>query len=74
MLDGYSHGRDLAFFSDKSAHILAGPSPRNVYTFEFQPGTDGAGTVDDKVHWLQRQEHVLLVAPVVLGPRPAAKP
>lgn len=57
-----------------SARILAGPSPRNVYTFEFQPGPDGTGAVDEKVRWLQRQEHVLLVAPVVLGPRPAAKP
>jgi len=55
-----------------SGRILAGPSPENVYTFEFQPGTSGG--VDEKVSWLRRQAHVLLVEPVVLGPRPAAKP
>jgi len=58
-----------------SARILAGPSPQNVYTFEFPRGSDVAvGGIDGKVDWLRRQEHVVLVAPVVLGPRPAAKP
>jgi hypothetical protein len=57
-----------------SGRLLAGPSPQNVYTFEFQPGRDASGSVDEKVSWLRRQAHVLLVEPVVLGPRPAAKP
>lgn len=57
-----------------SGRILAGPSPDNVYTFEFQPGPDAVRVVDDKVSWLRRQAHVQLVEPVVLGPRPAAKP
>ena len=62
-----------------SGTVLAGPSPDNVYTFEFQSAPDARG-VDDKVSWLRRQAHVLLVEPVVviepaaLGPRPAAKP
>ncbi len=56
-----------------SGRILAGPSPDNVYTFEFSP-EQGTPNVDEKVTWLRRQSHVLLVAPVVLGPRPAAKP
>jgi hypothetical protein len=46
-----------------------------VYTFEFPRGEAGAaGSIDERVDWLRRQEHVVLVAPVVLGPRPAAKP
>jgi hypothetical protein len=56
-----------------SGRILAGPSPDNVYTFEFAP-EQGSPGVDEKVTWLRRQAHVLLVAPVVLGPRPAAQP
>jgi putative zinc finger protein len=57
-----------------SGRILAGPSPDNVYTFEFRPGSAAARAVDEKVSWLRRQAHVQLVEPVVLGPRPAAKP
>ncbi len=57
-----------------SGHILAGPSPDNVYTFEFAPGQGAVSGVEDKVSWLQHQAHVVLVAPVVLGPRPAAQP
>jgi hypothetical protein len=57
-----------------SGRILAGPSPDNVYTFEFQPGSETGGRVDEKVSWLRRQAHVQLVEPVVVGPRPAAKP
>jgi hypothetical protein len=57
-----------------SGRILAGPSPDNVYTFEFGAGSEAAPSVDEKVSWLRRQAHVQLVEPVVLGPRPAAKP
>jgi hypothetical protein len=58
-----------------SGRILAGPSPENVYTFVFQPAADAArGVDDDKVSWLRRQAHVLLVEPVVLGQQPVRKP
>ena len=57
-----------------SGRLLAGPSPENVYTFEFGVAGDRRGGVDDKVSWLRHQAHVLLVEPVVLGPRPAARP
>ena len=57
-----------------SGRLLAGPSPENVYTFEFGGARDAKGSVDDKVSWLRHQAHVMLVEPVVLGPRPAAQP
>jgi hypothetical protein len=45
--------------------ILAGPSPDNVYTFEFRDDVAGAA-LDRKVSELRRQAHVLLVEPVVV--------
>ena len=51
----------------ESARILAGPSPDNVYTFEFKEGADSAQGLDRKVSELRRQAHVLLVEPVVVG-------
>jgi hypothetical protein len=53
-----------------SGRLLAGPSPENVYTFEFGNAQD-AKVVADKISWLRHQAHVMLVEPVVLGPRPA---
>ena len=50
-----------------SGRILAGPSPDNVYTFVLNAADQSARGVDDKVSWLRRQSHVLLVEPVVLG-------
>lgn len=50
-----------------AAHILAGPSPDNVYTFVFSDGTDTTQTLDRKVSGLRRQAHVLLVEPVIVG-------
>jgi len=74
----FDHGVDEAaartFAEAVSGRILAGPSPDNVYTFEFGPGAGADRSVDGKVSWLRRQAHVQLVEPVVLGPRPAAKP
>ncbi len=46
--------------------ILAGPSPDNVYTFEFGADVAGAAALDQKVNQLRRQAHVLLVEPVVV--------
>ena len=57
-----------------SGRLLAGPSPENVYTFEFGAARDAKGGVEEKVSWLRHQAHVMLVEPVVLGPRPAAQP
>ena len=60
-----------------NGRILAGPTPRNVYTFVFAAGAHGAGVdsqlVDQRVSDLRRQEHVLLVEPVVLDARAARK-
>jgi len=50
-----------------SGRILAGPSPDNVYTFVLNAADQSARGVDDKVSWLRRQSHVLLVEPVALG-------
>jgi Putative zinc-finger len=47
--------------------ILAGPSPDNVYTFEFRDDAAAEGALDRKVSELRRQAHVLLVEPVVVG-------
>lgn len=55
-----------------TARIIAGPSPDNVYTFVFPPRSGTSTAVDEKVGWLRRQEHVLLVEPVVLGPAPVS--
>ncbi|MEP7244645.1 MAG: zf-HC2 domain-containing protein [Gammaproteobacteria bacterium] len=57
-----------------SGHILAGPSPDNVYTFVFQPSADSRLNMDDTVSWLRRQAHVLLVEPVIIGPPSAGTP
>jgi hypothetical protein len=47
--------------------ILAGPSPDNVYTFEFGDAAASDGALDRKVSELRRQAHVLLVEPVIVG-------
>jgi hypothetical protein len=47
--------------------ILAGPSPDNVYTFEFGNDVAASAALDRKVNELRRQAHVLLVEPVVVG-------
>ena len=47
-------------------NIPAGPSPDNVYTFEFAKGVAADGALDQKVDELRRQAHVLLVEPVVV--------
>jgi hypothetical protein len=47
--------------------ILAGPSPDNVYTFEFGDEVAAGTALDRKVNELRRQAHVLLVEPVVVG-------
>jgi hypothetical protein len=57
--------RDLAARAG-AQRILAGPSPDNVYTFEFGADVAGAAALDQKVHELRRQAHVLLVEPVVV--------
>jgi hypothetical protein len=49
------------------AQPLAGPSPNNVYTFEFAKGVAAGGALDQKVDELRRQAHVLLVEPVIVG-------
>jgi hypothetical protein len=47
-------------------NILAGPSPDNVYTFEFGDDVASDAALDRKVSELRRQAHVLLVEPVVV--------
>jgi hypothetical protein len=51
-----------------AAHILAGPSPDNVYTFGFENADAGIG-IDQTVNALRREPHVLLVEPVLLRSR-----
>lgn len=46
--------------------IPAGPSPDNVYTFEFPKNVAAGDALDQKVDELRREAHVLLVEPVVV--------
>jgi hypothetical protein len=57
--------RDLA--SQAAGEILAGPSPRNVYTFVFPRESAAGSTLDETVSTLRRHAHVLLVEQVDLG-------
>jgi hypothetical protein len=47
-------------------NIPAGPSPDNVYTFEFAKDVAAGDILDQKVNALRREAHVLLVEPVVV--------
>lgn len=56
-----------------AGRILAGPSPENVYTFELSADPASAANLEVKVSGLRHHAHVLLVEPVVLGPRSTTK-